>query len=266
MESLNTLNHRLIPKLQMRASSFDSSLMVLVTTINFAETIEIGDPISQAKIFDAQAADELVFLDLDASKENRSSLINIVRSVAKQIFIPLTVGGGINTIDDIVVLLTNGADKISINTAAVRNPNFINESAIRFGSSTIVVSIDYKKRSDGTYSVYIDSGKENTGLDPVEWSIDCAKRGAGELMICSIERDGTGKGLDLDITKRISDAVSIPVISSGGCGLASDFAKGYLVGGAHAVASGTYFCFKDQSFMQVRAHIKNAGVPIRLFT
>ena len=266
MESLNTLNHRLIPKLQMRASSFDPSLMVLVTTINFTETIEIGDPISQAKIFDSQAADELVFLDLDASRENRGALINIVQSVAKQIFIPLTVGGGIRTIDDIVFLLSNGADKVSINTTAHKDPDFINESSNRFGSSTIVVSIDYKKRPDGSYSVYRDSGRKDTGLDPVEWSIDCAKRGAGELMICSIDRDGTRKGLDLNVTKRISDAVSIPVISSGGCGLASDFAEGYLVGGAHAVASGTYFCFKDQSFMQVRAHIKNAGVPIRLFT
>lgn len=266
MAALNTLNQRLIPKLQLRASSFDPSRMVLVTTINFTDTVEIGDPISQAKIFDSQAADELVFLDLDASKENRGSLINIVQSVAKSVFIPLTVGGGIKSVEDIVLLLSNGADKISINSEAVHHPDLINEAANRFGSSTIVISIDYKKNADGKYTVWTNSGKNNTKLDPLVWAIECAKRGAGELMICSIDKDGTGNGLDLDMTKKISDSVPIPVISSGGCGANKDFIDGYKVGGAHAIAAGTYFCFKDQGFMQVRAHIKNAGISIRLFT
>ena len=257
--------HRLIPKLQMRSSKYQKGKMVLVTTINFDQTVEIGDPISQAKIFDAQSADELVFLDLDASKYNRDTLINIIKRAAEQIFIPLTVGGGVRSIKDFRLLLSNGADKIIINTEAVNNPDFINEASARFGSSTVVISIDYKNRN-GKYSVWINGGKKETDLDPEKWSVECEKRGAGEILLCSIDKDGTKSGLDLEMTERISKAVSIPVITSGGCGLASHFSDGYLKGKAHAVSAGTYFCFKDQSFMQIRAHINNAGIPIRLYT
>ena len=155
--------NRLIPKLQMRSSKHQKNKMVLVTTINFEQTIEIGDPISQAKIFDAQSADELVFLDLDASKENRDTLTHVIKNAAEQIFIPLTVGGGVSSINDFRILLSNGADKISINTAAVDNPNIIKEASTRFGSSTVVVSIDYKK-TDGRYCVWINGGKRKTNL------------------------------------------------------------------------------------------------------
>jgi cyclase len=257
--------HRLIPKLQMRSSKYQPDKMVLVTTINFDETVEIGDPISQAKIFDAQSADELIFLDLDASKDNRETLIHIVKKAAEQIFIPLTVGGGVRSINDFGLLLANGADKISFNTGAVKNPDIINEASTRFGSSTVVISIDYKNRNE-KYSVWVNGGKKETNLEPVEWAVECEKRGAGEILLCSIDKDGTKAGLDLEITERTSKAISIPVITSGGCGLASHFSDGYLKGKAHAVSAGTYFCFKDQSFMQVRAHINNAGIPIRLHT
>jgi len=266
VEALNTLDQRLIPKLQLRASSFDPALMVLVTTVNFEKTIEIGNPTSQAKIFDSQSADELVFLDIDASNENRVSLVNIVQEVSKSLFIPLTIGGGIKSIDDIILLLSNGADKVSINSSAIKNPEFINSAANRFGTSTIVISIDYKKNLSGKYTVWTNGGKYDTGKDPIDWSIECASRGAGELMICSINNDGTQNGLDLEITRKIVDSVSIPVITSGGCGSTDDFINGYKVGCAHAVAAGTYFCFNDQGFMQIRAHIKNAGIPIRIVT
>jgi len=249
----------------MRSSKHQKNKMVLVTTINFEQTIEIGDPISQAKIFDAQSADELVFLDLDASKENRDTLTHVIKNAAEQIFIPLTVGGGVSSINDFRILLSNGADKISINTAAVDNPNIIKEASTRFGSSTVVVSIDYKK-TDGRYCVWINGGKRKTNLDPVNWALECEKNGAGEILLCSIDKDGTNSGLDLDMTKEVSKVVSIPVITSGGCGLASHFSEGFLKGNAHAVSAGTYFCFKDQSFMQVRAHVNNAGVPTRLDT
>ena len=257
--------NRLIPKLQMRSSKHQKNKMVLVTTINFEQTIEIGDPISQAKIFDAQSADELVFLDLDASKEKRDTLTHVIKNAAEQIFIPLTVGGGVSSINDFRILLSNGADKISINTAAVDNPNIIKEASTRFGSSTVVVSIDYKK-TDGRYCVWINGGKRKTNLNPVHWALECEKNGAGEILLCSIDKDGTNSGLDLDMTKEVSKVVSIPVITSGGCGLASHFSEGFLKGNAHAVSAGTYFCFKDQSFMQVRAHVNNAGVPTRLDT
>ena len=257
--------HRLIPKLQMRSSKYQTDKMVLVTTINFDQTVEIGDPISQAKIFNAQSADELVFLDLDASKDNRDTLIQIIKEAAEQIFIPLTVGGGVRSVSDFRVLLSNGADKICMNTAAVNNPDIINEASKKFGSSTVVVSIDYKIMN-GRYSVWINGGKKQTNLEPVEWAVECEKRGAGEILLCSIDKDGTKTGLDLEMTERASKAVSIPVITSGGCGLASHFSDGYIKGNAHAVSAGTYFCFKDQSFMQVRAHINNAGIPIRLHT
>jgi len=257
--------NRLIPKLQMRASKYQKNKMVLVTTINFDQTVEIGDPVSQAKIFEAQSVDELVFLDLDASEDNRETLIHMIRSVAEEIFIPLTVGGGVRSLSDFRVLLSNGADKISINTAAVNNPSIINQASTRFGSSTVVVSIDYKNK-DGEYSVWTNGGRKKNDLDPVQWAIECEQNGAGEILLCSIDKDGTNLGLDLEMTERVSKAVSIPVITSGGCGLASHFSDGFLKGNAHAVSAGTYFCFKDHSFMQVRAHVNNAGIPIRLHT
>ena len=261
------LKRRLIPKLQMKATRFGSvTQMVLVTTIQFGEVIEIGDPVSQAKIYEAQAADELIFLDLDASVGNRKTMVNVVRKAAEQIFMPFTVGGGVATIADFRKLLANGADKVSINTAAVENPDLINEAAAIFGAQCVVLSIDYSLDDDGTHRVWIRGGKVKTDLDPVQWTMEGERRGAGEILLTSIDRDGTRQGLDVEMTRQVVENVSVPVITSGGCGLASHFVEGFLIGKADAVAAGTYFCFKDENPMQTRAQIKNAGIPIRLHT
>jgi imidazole glycerol-phosphate synthase subunit HisF len=260
------LKRRLIPKLQMRASRFGSLVnMVLVTTIQFQETIEIGDPVSQAKIYEAQAADELVFLDLDASRENRENIVEVVRKAAEQIFMPFTVGGGVSTIEHFRKLLDNGADKVSINTAAVERPDLINEASEIFGAQCVVLSIDYR-RVDGACYTWVRGGTVKTDLDPVRWAREGERRGAGEILLTSIDRDGTREGLDLELTRRVTETVSVPVITSGGCGLAAHFAEGFLIGKADAVSAGTYFCFKDENPMQTRAQIKNAGIPIRLHT
>ncbi len=261
------LKRRLIPKLQMKPSCLGAKTrMVLVTTIQFGKVIEIGDPISQAKIYQAQAADELIFLDLNASPENRDTLIEILKKSAEEIFMPITVGGGVRSTDDFRRLLSSGADKISINTAAVDTPDLINEAAEIFGAQCVVLSIDYRINYDGTYRVWTENGKRETPLDPIEWAIEAEKRGAGEILLTSIDRDGTRSGLDLELTRQVVEAVSIPVITSGGCGLASHFVDGFTVGKTAAVSAGTYFCFKDENPMQTRSQIKNAGIPIRLHT
>ncbi len=261
------LKRRLIPKLQMKASRYCSSRqMVLVTTRHFADVIEIGDPISQAKIYEAQAADELIFLDLDASVQCRGTDTEVVRRAAKEIFMPFTVGGGVRNTADFRKLLSNGADKVSINTAAVENPELINKARDTFGAQCVVLSVDYGTNGSDKSRVWIKGGTVETGLDPVQWAIEGESRGAGEILLTSIDRDGTCQGLDLDTTRRVADVVSIPVITSGGCGLSSHFTAGIRDGKAGAVSAGTYFCFKDENPMQTRAQIRNAGIPIRMHT
>jgi len=258
---------RLIPKLQMKASSFGSSRrMVLVTTVNFREVLEIGDPVSQAKIYQAQFADELVFLDLDASAENRKTVVEVIRKAAQEIFMPITVGGGVKSVADFRELLSNGADKVSVNTACVEDPDLINKASEVFGAQCVVLSIDYKRSEDGQSRVWTHGGKIETTLDPLEWAKEGERRGAGEILLTSIDRDGTRQGLDLEMTMRIAESVAVPVITSGGCGLASHFVEGFLAGKADAVSAGTYFCFKDENPMQTRSRIRNAGIPIRLLT
>lgn len=261
------LKKRLIPKLQMRASRFGlTTQMVLVTTVQFGEVIEIGDPVSQAKIYEAQAADELIFLDLDASLENRETVIDVVRKAAEEIFIPFTVGGGVRCITDFRTLLSNGADKVSVNTAAVETPDLINKASEIFGAQCVVLSIDYRRDGDNKYRVWVKGGRYKTALDPVDWAVEGEKRGAGEILLTSIDQDGTRNGLDLALTKRVTEAVSIPVIASGGCGMASHFVDGFIIAKADAVSAGTYFCFKDENPMQTRSRVRNAGIPIRLHT
>jgi cyclase len=261
------LKRRLIPKLQMKASRFGSSEnMVLVTTTQFREVIEIGNPVSQAKIYEAQAADELIFLDLDASSQNRQTMVDVVRQAAEQIFMPFTVGGGVRTIADFRKLLSNGADKVSVNTGAVETPDLIDQASATFGAQCVVLSIDYRQDRNGQYHVWTRGGTVNTGLNPIKWAMKGEKRGAGEILLTSIDRDGTRGGLDVEMTRSVVENVSIPVITSGGCGLAAHFVEGFLIGKADAVSAGTYFCFKDENPMQTRAQIKNAGIPIRLHT
>ncbi len=261
------LKRRLIPKLQMKESRTGmSSRMVLVTTIRFGEAVEIGDPVSQAKIYEAQAADELIFLDLDASSDNRETMLGVIREAAEEIFMPFTVGGGVKSVADFRNLLLAGADKVSINTAAVETPDLIERASDVFGSQCVVLSIDYKRIEGGGYRVWTRGGKVETGLDPVRWAVDGERRGAGEILLTSIDRDGTRTGLDLELTRMVAESVSIPIITSGGAGVAAHFVDGFLAGKADAVSAGTYFCFRDENPMQTRSRIKNAGIPVRLHT
>ncbi|MRR14533.1 imidazole glycerol phosphate synthase subunit HisF [archaeon] len=177
---------------------------------------------------------------------------------------PFTVGGGVVSLEDFKLLLSNGADKVSVNTAAVNDPDLIIRASDRFGSQCVVLSIDYRQDEDGRYFVWINGGSKKTGLDPVLWAQEGVSRGAGEILLTSIDRDGSRKGLDLNITRMVAESVSVPVITSGGCGLASHFVDGFSQGKADAVSAGTYFCFKDENPMQTRSQIKNAGIPIRI--
>lgn len=220
------LKRRLIPKLQMKAASFASDRMILVTTVQFRDVKEIGDPLSQAKIYEAQAADELIFVDLDATRQGRLAKLDMLRTAAEQIFMPITVGGGVRSLVDFRTLLSNGADKVSVNTAAVENRDLLNRSADAYGAQCVVLSIDYRLGVDGSRSVWIHGGRTNTGLDPVAWAVEGEQRGAGEILLTSIDRDGMRRGLDLETTRAVAERVSIPVITSGGCGRAAHLSTG----------------------------------------
>lgn len=258
------LKRRLIPKLQMRRSRADGVGRVLVTTIGFGRAVEIGDPVSQAKIYEAQAADELIFVDIDSQTGNLGALCDVVSKAAEQIFMPIAVGGGVRSVEDFRGLLANGADKVSVNTAAVETPAFIRQAADQFGAQCVVLSIDYRKDPTGKCSVWIKGGAVDTQIDPVAWAAMGEEYGAGEILLTSIDRDGSRKGLDLDVTRNVARNVSIPVITSGGCGTARHFVDGFTQGHADAVSAGTYFSFRDENPMQTRSQISNAGVPIRL--
>lgn len=255
---------RLIPKLQLKPASYNPNKLVLVVTRQFNEVIEIGDPVSQAKIFQDQASDELIFVNIDSNNSDEiKALAEVINKVSQEIFMPLTVGGGVNKIEDFRLLLSNGADKIAINSAAILDPSLITKAADKFGSQCVVVSIDYKKDENGDYFVYVNGGKEKTLYHPVEWAKKVQEYGAGELLLTSIDNDGMKNGLDLYITREISENVTLPVITAGGCGLAKDFSEGFILGKASAVSAGTFFAHRDQNFMQTRSHILNSGVNIR---
>ena len=258
------LKNRLIPKLQLKRSQRTGKL-VLVTTKRFDEIIEIGDPVSQAQIYQAQAADELMFINIAGNSESMDQVISIVRKTAEQVFMPFTVGGGVSSLEHFRLLLKNGADKVSINSAAVAKPELIREASEFFGAQCVVVSIDCKRKQDGRYSVWTQCGKKDTALDPEKWAVECERLGAGEILLSSIDQDGTGLGLDCDLIARVSKSISIPLIVSGGCGVAAHFVDGFK-SGASAVAAGTFFCFRDQNPIQARSQIKNAGIPIRIAT
>lgn len=255
---------RLIPKLQLKSASYNPNKLVLVVTRQFGDVTEIGDPVSQAKIFQDQASDELIFVNIDKrNSQEINALADVINKVSQEIFMPLTVGGGISKIEDFRLLLSNGADKISINSAAILNPDLIRRAADKFGAQCVVVSIDYKKDETGNYFVYINGGTEKTSFHPIEWAKKVQEYGAGELLLTSIDNDGMKNGLDLYITREISESVSLPVITAGGCGLAKDFSDGFIYGKASAVSAGTFFAHRDQNFMQTRSHILNSGVNIR---
>jgi cyclase len=236
----------------------------VVKGINFANLRDAGDPVEQAQVYDAERADELVFLDITASHERRDITIEMVRRVADAVFIPFTVGGGIRTIEDIRAILMAGADKVSINTAAVKNPSLITEGAKHFGSQCIVVAIDAKRMADGWWEVYIHGGRTPTGLDAVEWAKEVDERGAGEILLTSMDCDGTQEGYNIELTRAIAEAVSIPVIASGGAGKLEHFHQALTVGKADAALAASLFHYKQLSIAQVKGYLASQGVPVRL--
>ncbi len=250
------LKKRLIPVLLLKNGR-------MVKTIQFDKLRDVGNPVTAAKIYDAQTADELVFLDILASLEERKILLDIIERVTEECFMPLTVGGGVKTIEDIKMLLNTGADKVSINSAAVENPELIKEASQRFGRANIVVSIDYKK-VNGKNKVFTHGGKKETELDPVKWAIESENLGAGEILLNCIDRDGMMNGYDIETIKKVSDSVKIPVIACGGCGNLQDFIDVIRVGNASAVAAGSIFHFTDQSPIKARRFMKVAGLDVRL--
>ncbi|MCA6436350.1 MAG: imidazole glycerol phosphate synthase subunit HisF [Bacteroidota bacterium] len=257
------LKKRLIPKLLLKPMQFGSlTKLVLVTTVGFDKTINAGDPVSQAKIYEAQAADELIFINIDSENASHEKVIQILNKISEEIFMPITIGGGINSLNLIREYLKNGADKIAVNTYSFNNPDFIKEASDVFGAQCIVCSIDYKIE-DSEAIVYINNGKTKTNKTLLVWAKECESLGAGELLITNIDHDGSHLGLDLAELKNVCNEVKIPVIASGGCGVAKHFIEGFEAG-ADAVSAGTYFCFKDQNPIQTRSHIANANIPIRL--
>jgi len=235
----------------------------VVKGVNFLDLVDAGDPVEQAKIYDREGADELCFLDITASHEERDTLFDVVGRTAEQCFMPLTVGGGVRTLEDIRKLLLAGADKVSINTAAVKDPDFVRRAAEKFGSQCIVVAVDAKSTGPDTYEIFTHGGREATGIDAVAWSQRMTEYGAGEILLTSMDRDGTKQGFNLPLTRAISDAVSIPVIASGGVGTLEHFAEGILEGHASAVLAASVFHFGTFRISEAKAAMAKAGVPVR---
>lgn len=243
----------------------------VVKGVNFIDLIDAGDPVEQAQIYDQEGADELVFLDITATHEARDIMIDMVRRVADTVFIPFTVGGGIRTVEDMRALLLAGADKVSINSAAVKNPQVITEAAKRFGSQCIVVAIDARRRQgrdreergDG-WDVFVSGGRINTGLDAVAWAKQVEALGAGEILLTSMDGDGTKEGYDVALTRVISEAVNIPVIASGGAGQPDHFVAALTDGGAAAALAASLFHFRELSIQQVKDHVAASGVSVRM--
>ncbi len=236
----------------------------VVKGINFLGLRDAGDPVEVAKRYNQEGADEITFLDIGASHEGRDTIVDVVKRVAKEVFIPLTVGGGIRKIEDIYSLLNVGCDKVSINSSAVVNPNFINESSKRFGSQCIVVAIDVKRVADGIYHVFVKGGREDTGLDAVAWAKEVYNRGAGEILLTSMDRDGAKTGFELNITKQISSAVDIPVIASGGAGTMEHMKDAFTIGGAEAALAASVFHFKEIDIMDLKRYLQSNNIPVRL--
>jgi len=236
----------------------------VVKGVNFVGLRDAGDPVEVARRYNAEGADELTFLDIGASHEGRDTIVDVVKKVASEIFIPLTVGGGIRKLDDIYNLLNVGCDKVSINSSAVVNPNFIDEASKRFGSQCIVVAIDVKKVANGSYHVFVKGGREDTGLDAVQWAKEVYNRGAGEILLTSMDTDGAKSGFELDITKQISSAIDIPVIASGGAGTMEHIKDAFTKGGAEAALAASIFHFKEIDIMDLKYYLKDNNIPVRI--
>jgi len=236
----------------------------VVKGVNFVNLIDAGDPVEIASVYDKEGADELVFLDITASSEDRNIILDVVKKTAETVFMPLTVGGGVRSLEDIRKLLENGADKVSINTAAVKNPSLVESAAIRFGSSTIVVAIDAKKVGENKWEVYIHGGRTPTGIDAIEWAKAVESLGAGEILLTSMDKDGTKSGYDIELTKAVSEAVKIPVIASGGAGNVQHFYEAFKYGKADACLAASLFHFKEIEISELKNYLKNKGINVRL--
>ncbi|MDE3090549.1 MAG: imidazole glycerol phosphate synthase subunit HisF [Chloroflexota bacterium] len=262
------LAKRIIPCLDVKGGR-------VVKGVNFVQLRDAGDPVEQARAYDAAGADELVFLDITASHERRDILLDIVRAVADQVFIPFAVGGGVRTVDDFRAILLAGADKVAANTAVVENPALISEAAEKFGSQCVVVAIDAKQVTGDTASrysplatrhwqIYTRGGRTPTGKDTIEWAREVEARGAGEILLTSMDRDGTRDGYDLELTRAVADAVSIPVIASGGAGCVEHFAEAIIDGHASAVLAASLFHFGELTIADVKTYLAKQGVPVRI--
>jgi len=235
----------------------------VVKGVNFVNLVDAGDPVEQASVYDAAGADELTFLDITASHENRDTIYDVVGRTAERCFMPLTVGGGVRSNDNIRRLLLAGADKVSINSAAVSRPEFVSEAAEKFGDQCIVVSIDAKQVGPGKWEVFTHGGRQGTGLDAVDWAKRMAQSGAGEILLTAMDRDGTKSGFDLGLTRAVSDAVPVPVVASGGVGTLDHLVEGVTKGGASAVLAASIFHFGMFSIAQAKEHLAKYGVPVR---
>ncbi len=249
---------RIIPCLDVHAGR-------VVKGINFVNLRDAGDPVEIAEAYDKVGADELVFLDITASSDARETVVDMVRKVAEKVFIPFTVGGGIRTVDDFKKILREGADKVSINSSAINNPNLISEAADKFGSQCVVVAIDARRRADGSgWNVYKNGGRVDVGLDAIEWAMEANRRGAGEILLTSMDCDGTKAGYDLELTRLVSENVSIPVIASGGAGTKEHFYDALTDGKADAVLAASLFHYKELEIMDLKNYLNGRGISVRL--
>lgn len=251
------LSKRIIPCLDVKGGR-------VVKGVNFVNLIDAGDPVKVAKAYSDAGADEVVFLDITASSDERNIILDVVERTASEVFIPLTVGGGIRSIDDIRNILNAGADKISMNSAAIKDPSLINQGAERFGNQCIVVAIDAKRKAEGGFEVYIHGGRIPTGIDAVAWAKEAEQRGAGEILLTSMDCDGTKQGYDLQLTRAISEAVQIPVIASGGAGTKEHFLEAFNEGKADAALAASLFHFKELEILDLKHYLDAKGIPVRL--
>ncbi len=252
-----TLAKRIIPCLDVTAGR-------VVKGINFVELRDAGDPVEIARRYDEQGADEITFLDITATSDQRDLILHIIEAVASQVFIPLTVGGGVRAVEDVRRLLNAGADKVSINSAAITNPQLVADAARKYGSQCIVVAIDAKRNGDDGWQVFTHGGRKATGLDVIEWAKKMESLGVGEILLTSMDRDGTKSGFDLELTRAVSDAVQVPVIASGGVGGLQDLANGIQLGRADAVLAASIFHYGQHTIQEAKQFMSSQGIPMRL--